>query len=82
MTIRRLAERLLALTRQRHLDRELEDEIRAHLELAERDAMANGQFAHGIVSRAVARAPFDAASALACVPRATSRNTCSSVSRL
>ena len=34
--------RLLALFRRRRLDRELEDEIRAHLELAELDAIARG----------------------------------------
>jgi putative ABC transport system permease protein len=34
--------RLLALFRKRKLDRELEDEIVAHLELAERDAIARG----------------------------------------
>lgn len=34
--------RLLALFRRRRLDRELEDEIRAHLELAEFDAIASG----------------------------------------
>jgi putative ABC transport system permease protein len=42
MTVRRAVERLLALVRRRHLDRELENEILAHLELAERDAMARG----------------------------------------
>ncbi|HEX6209712.1 MAG TPA: ABC transporter permease, partial [Methylomirabilota bacterium] len=42
MTLRRLAHRLLALVRASRLDRELDDEIRAHLELAERDAMAAG----------------------------------------
>ncbi len=42
MTIRRLVEGMLALMRKRRLDRELEDEILAHLELAERDAMARG----------------------------------------
>jgi len=36
------AARLLALIRKRRLDRELEDEILAHLELAEKDAMAAG----------------------------------------
>jgi putative ABC transport system permease protein len=34
--------RLLALTRQRRLDRELDGEVLAHLELAERDAIAAG----------------------------------------
>ena len=43
MTPRRMVERLIALTRQRRLDRELEGEIRAHLEMAERDALARGQ---------------------------------------
>lgn len=42
MTIRGVWERLRALVRGRCLDRELEDEIRAHLEMAERDAMARG----------------------------------------
>ncbi|MGO8736606.1 MAG: ADOP family duplicated permease [Terriglobia bacterium] len=42
MTLRRAVERLLALVRRRRLDRELENEILAHLELAERDAMARG----------------------------------------
>jgi putative ABC transport system permease protein len=42
MTVRRLVEGTLALMRKRRLDRELEDEILAHLELAERDAMARG----------------------------------------
>jgi predicted permease len=42
MTVRRALERLLALTRRRRLDSELESEIAAHLELAERDAIARG----------------------------------------
>ncbi|MEX2264825.1 MAG: ABC transporter permease [Bryobacteraceae bacterium] len=42
MTLRRAAAGLLALIRKRRLDRELEDEILAHLELAERDAIAAG----------------------------------------
>ena len=42
MTFRSLVQRLLALTRTRRLDRELDDEVRAHLELAERDARAAG----------------------------------------
>ena len=46
MTIRRLVEELLALVRKRELDRELEDEILAHLELAERDAVAHGLSPH------------------------------------
>jgi len=37
-----LVRRLLALFRSRRLDRELEGEMQAHLELAERDAMAAG----------------------------------------
>ena len=42
VTFRSLVQRLLALTRTRRLDRELDDEVRAHLELAERDARAAG----------------------------------------
>jgi len=42
MTVRRAVERLLALVRRPRLDRELENEILAHLELAERDAIARG----------------------------------------
>ncbi len=42
MTWRRRLARLLALFRQSRLDRELEDEIAAHIELAERDALARG----------------------------------------
>ncbi len=42
MTLRRAAAGLLALMRKRRLDRELEDEVIAHLELAERDAIARG----------------------------------------
>ncbi len=42
MTVRRALERFAALARRRRLDRELENEILAHLELAERDAMARG----------------------------------------
>ena len=38
MSVRRLVHRLLALVRQDRLDRELDDEVAAHLELAERDA--------------------------------------------
>ena len=37
-----VAQRLLALFRRRKLDRELDDQILAHLELAEHDALANG----------------------------------------
>ena len=42
MTVRRVANGLLALLRKRHLDGELENEIVAHMELAERDAIARG----------------------------------------
>jgi predicted permease len=42
MSLRRAMASLLALIRKRRLDRELENEIRAHLELAERDALARG----------------------------------------
>ncbi|MGC2662192.1 MAG: ABC transporter permease [Bryobacteraceae bacterium] len=42
MNLRSAVARLLALFRKRKLDRELEDEIFAHLELAERDAIAAG----------------------------------------
>ena len=42
MNGRLLISRLLATLRARRLDRELDDEIRAHLELAERDALAAG----------------------------------------
>lgn len=42
MTLRRVVGGLLALTRKRRLDRELDNEIIAHLELAERDAVASG----------------------------------------
>lgn len=42
MTLRRAVKSLLALFRAARLDRELDDEIRAHLELAERDALARG----------------------------------------
>ena len=42
MTPRHLFHRLLALLTARRLDAQLDDEIRAHLELAERDAMAEG----------------------------------------
>jgi putative ABC transport system permease protein len=41
-TVRGAVERLLALVRRGRLERELEDEIVAHLELAERDAVARG----------------------------------------
>ena len=42
MKLRSAGVRLLALFRRRKLDRELDDEILAHLELAERDAIAAG----------------------------------------
>jgi predicted permease len=42
VSLRGAAARLLALVRGRQLDRELDDEILAHLELAERDAIAAG----------------------------------------
>ena len=42
MTLRRAAERLLALFGKRRLDGELDDEILAHLELAEREGVARG----------------------------------------
>lgn len=42
VTPRRLAQRLLALVRQNRLERELDDEVQAHLDLAERDALARG----------------------------------------
>ena len=42
MSVRRAVKRLLALVRRPRLDRELENEILAHLELAERDALARG----------------------------------------
>ena len=42
MNLRWAVARLVALFRKRNLDRELEDEVLAHLELAERDAIAAG----------------------------------------
>jgi putative ABC transport system permease protein len=42
LTPRRLLNRLLGLFQAGRLDRELDDEVRAHLELAERDAIAAG----------------------------------------
>lgn len=42
MTLRRRLSRLLALFRRSRFERELEDEVAAHLELAERDALARG----------------------------------------
>jgi hypothetical protein len=40
--LRLTARRLLALVRKRRLDAELEGEVLAHLEMAERDAIAAG----------------------------------------
>ncbi len=42
MTPRRVVQRLLALLRKGRLERELDDEVQAHLELAERDGLARG----------------------------------------
>jgi len=42
MTMRRLFARLVALVGAGRLERELDDEVRAHLELAEHDALARG----------------------------------------
>ncbi len=42
MTLRRRVARVLALFRRSRLERELDDEVLAHLELAERDALARG----------------------------------------
>jgi putative ABC transport system permease protein len=42
MTMKRLVARLLALVRRDRLERELSDEVAAHLELAEHDALARG----------------------------------------
>jgi len=42
MTLRRRLSRFIALFRKSRLDRELDAEIRAHLELAERDALVRG----------------------------------------
>ena len=42
MTLRRLVARLSALVSQDRLDRELDGEVQAHLELAEHDALARG----------------------------------------
>ena len=42
MTLRRLVSRMLALVSKDRLDRELDGEVQAHLELAERDALARG----------------------------------------
>ena len=40
MTLRRRVKRLVALLRNERLDRELDEEIQAHLEMAELDAIA------------------------------------------
>ena len=50
MTLRRMLHRLLALVSKDRFDRELDAEVQAHLELAERDALARG------LNRADARA--------------------------
>ena len=42
MTLRRRVKRLVALLRNERLDRELDEEIQAHLEMAELDAIATG----------------------------------------
>ena len=42
MSAHRTIGRLLAILRRRHIERELADDIAAHLELAERDALARG----------------------------------------
>ena len=42
MSVRRLGHRLLALLRRDRLDRELDGEVQAHLELAEQDALSRG----------------------------------------
>ena len=42
MKLRLLLKRLLALLQRRRYDRELENELAAHLELAERDAILEG----------------------------------------
>ena len=42
MILRRVKSGLLALTRKQRMDQDLEAEIQAHLELAERDALARG----------------------------------------
>ena len=54
MTPATLVRRLLALIRTRRMDAELDDEVTAHLELAERDALAQGlspEDAHRIARR-------------------------------
>lgn len=56
MSARRLVRRLQALFERRRLDTELDDEIQAHLELAERDARAAGL--SPAEARAVARRRF------------------------
>jgi predicted permease len=45
MTLRRRVKRLVALLRNERLDRELDEEIQAHLEMAELDAIATGMSA-------------------------------------
>ncbi|MGH9770949.1 MAG: ADOP family duplicated permease [Candidatus Acidiferrales bacterium] len=42
MSARRIMAKLLALVHKRRLDRDLDDEVRAHLELAEHDALSRG----------------------------------------
>jgi predicted permease len=56
MTIRGAAARLLALLQRRRLDDEFDDEIRAHLELAERDGIQRGLSAEE--ARRMARQSF------------------------
>ena len=51
MSLRRLVHRLLALVRRDRLDRELDDEVQAHLELAEQDALARGLSRRGGAAR-------------------------------
>ncbi len=58
MSLSRAIPRLLALLRRRKLERELEDEIRAHFELAEMDARAAGLTAED--ARYAARRSFGA----------------------
>ena len=50
MSLRRLVYRLLALVRRDRLDRELDDEVQAHLELAEQDGLARGLSAAGFAT--------------------------------
>ncbi len=56
MTLRRVLRRVIALFHKDRLDRELDDEVQAHLELAERDALARGLSASE--ARAAARRAF------------------------